>query len=83
MIDLTKLDDVKSLQSDLRATFDTPSGKVVMSFLEGISGWFDFHETDRDRILVGHGKRQVVASIKTLLTAKAEQIVALAKEKEA
>lgn len=82
MIKLDRIEDVKALQSDLRASFDTNSGKEVMAFLEGICGWYDFKETDRDRILIAHGKRQVIATIKSLLKLSAEQVVALAKERE-
>ena len=46
MIDLKNIDDVKGLQSNLRASLDTPQGKEVISFLEEICGWYDFSETD-------------------------------------
>lgn len=78
MIDLSRLNQVKDLQSNLRATLESGSGKEVMLFLEQICGWYDFQETDPDRILIAHGKRQVLATIKTLMKVPAEQIVALA-----
>ena len=81
MIDLKNIDDVKGLQSNLRASLDTPQGKEVISYLEQLCGWYDFNEVDPDIILIKHGKRQVLATIKTLIELKAEQIVALA-EKE-
>jgi len=76
------LEHVKGLQSNLRATLATPQGQEVMKFLEGVCGWFDFNETEPHLIQIAHGKRQVLATIKTLLELKPEQIVALAKEKE-
>lgn len=76
MIDLTNLDEVRGLQSNLRATLDTPAGKEVIKFLEELCGWYDFIETDPDTILIKHGKRQVLATIKTLLKLTPEQIVA-------
>ena len=82
MIDLTKLDDVKALQSNLRTSLETASGKEVMKFLEQICGWYDFMETDKDKILIGHGKRQIIATLKTLIDKKAEEVVALARENE-
>ena len=77
MIDLKNSDDVKSLQSNLRASLDTPQGKEVINFLEEICGWYDFSEIDPNMILIKHGKRQVLATIKTLLELTPEQIVAL------
>ena len=81
MIDLKNLDDVRMLQSNLRSSLDTPQGKEVVLFLEEICGWYDFSETDPDMILIKHGKRQVLATIKTLLKLNPDQIVALT-EKE-
>lgn len=80
MIDLSNLDDVKMLKSNLRATLETDHGKEVIKFLEQICGWYDFKENDSNAILIGHGKRQVLATIKTLIRLTPEQIVALTKE---
>ena len=82
MTNLKDLDDVKALQSNLRASLDTPQGKEVITFLEEICGWYDFNEFDPDIILMKHGKRQVLATIKTLLKLSAEQIVAVANQEE-
>lgn len=80
MINLTNIDDVKGLQSNLRASLGTPQGKEVIKFLEEICGWYDFAEVDPNMILIKHGKRQVLATIKTLLDCTPDQIVALTKE---
>lgn len=77
MINLANLEEVRGLQSNLRTSLDTPSGKEVMTFLEEICGWYDFEDTDPNTILIKHGKRQVLATIKTLLKLSAEQIVAI------
>ena len=82
MTDLKNIDDVKALQSNMRASLDTPQGKEVIAFLEEICGWYDFSETDPNMILMKHGKRQVLATVKTLLKCTAEQIVAVAKKEE-
>lgn len=82
MTDLKNPSEVKALQSNMRATLNTEPGKEVMRFLEEICGWYDFSETDTNLILMKHGKRQVLATIKTLLALTAEQIVAVATEKE-
>ena len=82
MINLTKTGEVKTVQSNLRAAFGTSPGIEVMKFLEQICGWYDFHETDPNSILVAHGKRQVLASIKTLIDLSAEQVQAVAKQNE-
>lgn len=78
MIDLTNIEEVKVLQSNLRATLDTPSGIEVMQFLDELCGWYDFSESSPDLILIAHGKRQVLATLKTLLRLTPEQVVATA-----
>jgi hypothetical protein len=81
MINLSNPDEVRALQSNLRASLDTLQGREVMKWLEAdICGWYDFQETDPNMILIKHGKRQVLATIKTLLKLTPEQIVALSKE---
>lgn len=82
MIDLKNIEDVRILQSNLRASLDTPQGKEVISFLEEICGWYDFSEIDPNMILIKHGKRQVLATVKTLLKLNAEQIVAVAQKEQ-
>ena len=74
---LNDIDAVRALKSNLRASLDTPQGKEVIKFLEEICGWYDFSDTDPDQILIKHGKRQVLATIKTLLKLNPEEIVAL------
>ena len=82
MIDLKNPEDVKALQSNLRASLDTPQGKEVISFLEEICGWYDFSETDPNMILIKHGKRAVLATLKTLLELNPEQIIAISNQGE-
>jgi len=78
LINLNDLKDVKALKSNLRACLEVPAGsKEVMSFLEQLCGWYDFQDTDTNTILIKQGKRQVLATIKTLLKLTPEQIVAL------
>ncbi len=81
---LTDIEYVKGLQSNLRASLDTPPGKEVIIFLENACGWYQsiFDPANRDLCLINDGKRQVLATIKTLLKLTPEQIVAMAKEKE-
>ena len=80
MINLNNIDDIKALQSNLRATLDTPQGMEVMMFLEDLCGWYDFSEKDPNLILIAHGKRQVLATLKTIMRLKADEIVNLANE---
>lgn len=80
MINLQNIEDVKGLQSNLRASLDTPQGKEVMKYLDELCGWYDFSETDTNTILIKHGKRQVLATLKTLIRLPAEQIVALSQK---
>ena len=83
-MNLTNIDEVKALQSNIHATFDSPQGKEVLNFLKVSCGWYEsvFDVVDKDRILINAGRREVVATILTLLEASAESIVALTKSKE-
>tara|TARA_Y100000310_G_C20674943_1_gene812479 strand:- start:2273 stop:2533 length:261 start_codon:yes stop_codon:yes gene_type:complete len=84
MIDLKDIAYVKGLQADVRATFESDSGKEVMNFLEVSCGWYQsiFNPDSEGMTLINDGKRQVLATIKTLLTCSAADIVAMAKRKE-
>ena len=82
MIDLTNMQDVRTLQMNLRASLGTDAGKEVMTFLEELCFWYDFKETDTNLTLIGNGRRQVLATIKTLLEKSPEEIVVLAKKEE-
>ncbi len=82
MTDLTNLAHVKKIQGELRMVFESPSGQEVMKFLEEVCGWYDFSREEPNAILMAHGKRQVLATLKTLLNHSAEQIQLIAKQKE-
>jgi hypothetical protein len=81
---LTDIEYVKGLQSNLRASLDGPPGKEVIKFLENACGWYQsvFDPSNRDLCLINDGKRQVLATIKTLLKLTPEEIVRMAKAKE-
>jgi hypothetical protein len=84
-MNLSNIDEVKSLQSNLRVTFDTPHGKEVMKFLEQACGWYEsiFDPVNKDMILINAGKREVVATLKTLLEKTPDEIIRMVKTKEA
>lgn len=77
MKDLTDLDAVKALQSNLHVVFDGEPGKEIMKFLEDSCGWYIsvFDPINRDATLVNDGRRQVVSTLKTLLRLSAEDVV--------
>ena len=84
MINLTDIDYVKGLQSNLRTTFDSPQGQEVLKFLEEACGWYQsvFDPTSKEMTLINDGKRQVVATIKTLLRLTPEEVVTWARSKQ-
>ena len=84
MIDYTDKNQISSLKSNMHAVFDTPQGKEVMAFLEQSCGWYQsiFDPSTPELTLINDGKRQVIATIKTILTLSPEQITILAKQKE-
>lgn len=75
---------VSGLKSNFHATFDTPQGKEVMMFLEQTCCWYKsvWSPNQPDLTLINDGKRQVVATIKTILECSPEQICSLAETKE-
>ena len=78
MINLSDIDTVKAIQSNLRSL---PIGdKENMKVLEQLCGWVDFLDTDPNIVLIKNGKRSILATIKTLLECTPDQIVALTKE---
>lgn len=83
-MNMTDYKYVSGLKSNAHAVFDTPQGKELMKFLEISCGWYHsvFNPQDPNMTLIQDGKRQVVATIKTLLELSPEQIVQLAKAKE-
>lgn len=84
MIDLKDRDQVASLKSNIHATFESPQGKEVMTFLEQSCGWYQscLVPGNPDLTLINDGKRQVLATIKTIMRLDADQIVTLVKSKE-
>jgi hypothetical protein len=84
VIDLKDIDYVKGLQSDARAVLETGSGKNLMEFLEVLCGWFQSPLVPGDRMMtdVAVGRREVIATLKTLLTFSAEDICNIARNKE-
>lgn len=81
---LTDIDYVKGLKSNVHATFDSPQGKEVMKFLEQTCSWYQsiLVPGSPDMTLINDGKRQVLATIKTILACTPDQLVALVKNKE-
>lgn len=72
MINLSDPKEVKALQAALRTV--PIWHKDNMEFLEQICGWYDFSDFNPDTILINHGKRQVLATLKTLLECTPEQV---------
>lgn len=80
MINLSDPKEVKSIQDSLK---HVPIWhKDNMEFLEQICGWFDFNQNDPNMILIQHGKRQVLATLKTFLDLTPEQVAQIVQERE-
>lgn len=84
MIDLRDRDQAASIKSALHVVFESPQGKDVMEFLEQSCGWYQscLVPGNPDLTLINDGKRQVLATIKTIMKLDADQIVRLVKSKE-
>jgi hypothetical protein len=83
-MELTDKEYAAGLKSNMHTVFDTPQGKEVMEFLEHSCCWYQsvWDPNSPDMTLINDGKRQVLATIKTILKLSPEQIVALAEQKE-
>jgi hypothetical protein len=77
MTDLTKVDVVRGLQSNLRVVFGSPQGQEIMKFLEEISHWtpsvYDSLETNE--VIARDANRRLIGTIKSLLTLDPYQVV--------
>lgn len=84
MIDLTDIQYVKDLKSNMHVLFDTPQGKEVMRYLEHACGWYQsvYDPQNGSMTLINDGKRQVVATIKSILRLSPDEIVKLIQTKE-
>ena len=73
------LDEARILKQNMHICFDSPQGKEVMNYLEGICGWvpsiYDSNETNA--IIARDANRRIIGTIKTLLMITPEQIIAL------
>ena len=77
MNQMTDRDYVVGLKSNMHAVFDTPQGKEVMKFLEEKCCWYQsvLVPANPDLTLINDGRRQVLATIKTMLELTPDQIV--------
>lgn len=75
---------VSGLKSNMHSIFDSPQGKEVMKFLEQTCCWYRsvWDPASPDMTLINDGKRQVLATIKTILELGPDQIVNIAQQKE-
>lgn len=77
---MTDKEYVAGLKSNMHTVFDSPQGKEVLRFLEISCRWYQtvFSSAGPEATLINDGKRQVIATIKTILDLSPEQIVNLA-----
>ena len=79
-MNMTDIDFVAGLKSNMHACFDTPQGKEILKFLEQICQWsptvFDSNETND--VISRDATRKIYGTIKTILTISPEQIVEIA-----
>ncbi len=83
-MDMTDKNYVGGLKKSMHLVFETPQGKEVMSFLEQTCCWYRsvWSPDSPDMTLINDGKRQVLATIKTILELSPDQIISIAKQKE-
>lgn len=75
---------VGALKSNMHAVFSTPQGKEIMRWMEISCGWYHsvYSPQDPSLTLINDGKRQVIATIKTIMDLNVEQIIELSRGKE-
>ena len=69
-----------ALKSNMHATFDSPQGKEVMSYLEQIGHWFPtvYDSGDTNEIIARDANRRLVGTLKSILLLTPEQIAMVA-----
>lgn len=84
MSEMTDPQYVAGLKSNMHSVFDTPQGKEVIKYLEKSCCWYNsiYDPASADLTLINDGKRQVLATIKTILECSTDQIVQLAMKAE-
>lgn len=74
--------EAKALKINVHATFDSPSGKEVMKYLEKIGAWtptvYDSGETNE--IIARDANRRLIGTLKSIMLLTAEQICSLTEE---
>ena len=83
-MNLKDVGEATILKSNMHIMFDSPQGKEVMTFLEKSCCWYEspLMVGSNEHTLINVGKRQVLATIKTILRLTPEQISALARNGE-
>lgn len=73
------IDEAKVLKANVHATFESPQGKEVMTYLEKIGGWTPsiYDSGDTNNIIARDANRRLIGTLKTIMNVNAEQIVAL------
>ena len=82
IVDLTDIEVVRGIKSNLHSTFDTPQGKESLKFIKEIGGWFPtIWDSGETNDIVGRdANRRLIGTIRTILELSPEQIVELAKK---
>ena len=83
-MNLKDINTATSLKSSMHTLFDSPQGKEVMEYLEKTCCWYQscLVPGSSEHTLINDGKRQVLATIKTILRLTPEQISALVRNGE-
>jgi hypothetical protein len=76
-------DEAADLKTSMHNVFDTPSGVVVMRFLEKIGKWYPtvYDSGETNEIIARDANRRLIGTVKTILVLNPEQIVEITKEK--
>ena len=71
--------EAQTLKSNIHATFETPSGKETMKFLEKIGGWTPsiYDSGDTNEIIARDSNRRLIGTLKTIMNITAEQMLVL------
>ena len=79
-MDLSNIDYVSGLKSNMHSCFDSPQGKEVLQYLEKICAWtptvMDSNETND--IIARDATRKIYGTIQSILLLSPQQIVELA-----
>lgn len=72
-------EEIEALRRNVSATFNSPSGKEAMKFIEKIGSWYPnmLDSIDTNEVIARDANRRLIGTIKTVMELTTEQLTSL------